>query len=121
MLSEISSQEKNLEALHVAIADKEAPLKMAQTRLMARSQRPSWELCHDPVQVRLLEEVQELMGHIDRSAYLPRVLFIKHMRMKLSICFLHRISWASDWLLNTKCLRGQGSPHGVGDGEVVEL
>ncbi|XP_067102937.1 tektin-1 [Osmerus mordax] len=66
VLSEISSQEKNLEALHVAITDKEAPLKMAQTRLMARSQRPSWELCHDPVQVRLLEEVQELMGHIDR-------------------------------------------------------
>lgn len=82
MLSEISSQEKNLEALHVAITDKEAPLKMAQTRLMARCQRPSWELCHDAVQVRLLEEVQELMAHIDRSANLPRVLFIKHMHVK---------------------------------------
>uniref|UniRef100_A0A8C8G2K8 Tektin n=1 Tax=Oncorhynchus tshawytscha TaxID=74940 RepID=A0A8C8G2K8_ONCTS len=51
VLSEVASQEWNLEALRVAIKD-----KVAQTRLSARSQRPSIELCHDPAQVRLLSE-----------------------------------------------------------------
>ncbi|XP_041733466.1 tektin-1 isoform X2 [Coregonus clupeaformis] len=66
VLSEVSSQEWNLETLHVAIEDKAGPLKVAQTRLSTRSQRPSIELCHDPVQVRLLSEVQELTAHIKR-------------------------------------------------------
>ncbi|CAB1347669.1 unnamed protein product [Coregonus sp. 'balchen'] len=66
VLSEVASQEWNLEALRVAIEDKAGPLKVAQTRLSARSQRPSIELCHDPVQVRLLSEVQELTAHIKR-------------------------------------------------------
>uniref|UniRef100_A0A8C7IKH3 Tektin n=1 Tax=Oncorhynchus kisutch TaxID=8019 RepID=A0A8C7IKH3_ONCKI len=55
-LSEVASQEWNLEALRVAIKDKAGPLKVAQTRLSARSQRPSIELCHDP----------ELTAHIKR-------------------------------------------------------
>ncbi|XP_024298038.1 tektin-1 [Oncorhynchus tshawytscha] len=66
VLSEVASQECNLEALRVAIDDKAGPLKVAQTRLSARSQRPSIELCHDPAQVRLLSEVQELTAHIKR-------------------------------------------------------
>ncbi|XP_014017688.2 tektin-1 isoform X2 [Salmo salar] len=66
VLSEVASQECNLEALRVAIEDKAGPLKVAQTRLSARSQRPSIELCRDPVQVRLLSEVQELTAHIKR-------------------------------------------------------
>lgn len=65
VLSEIASQERNLEALHVAISDKEGPLRVAQTRLSARSQRPGVELCHDPAQVLLLAEVQELTAHIN--------------------------------------------------------
>uniref|UniRef100_A0A8C1D9L6 Tektin n=1 Tax=Cyprinus carpio carpio TaxID=630221 RepID=A0A8C1D9L6_CYPCA len=36
-----SNQEKNLESLRLAIAEKEAPLKVAQTRLSSRSQRPN--------------------------------------------------------------------------------
>ncbi|XP_071214540.1 tektin-1-like [Salvelinus alpinus] len=66
VLSEVASQEWNLEALRVAIEDKAGPLKVAQTRLSARSQRPIIELYHDPVQVRLLSEVQELTAHIKR-------------------------------------------------------
>ncbi|XP_062872833.1 tektin-1 [Trichomycterus rosablanca] len=66
LLVEISSQEQNIEALKVALADKEGPLNVAQTRLHARRQRPSVELCYDPVQTRLLSEVQELTGHISR-------------------------------------------------------
>uniref|UniRef100_A0A3B4DSZ1 Tektin n=1 Tax=Pygocentrus nattereri TaxID=42514 RepID=A0A3B4DSZ1_PYGNA len=66
LLVEMANQEQNVEALKVAIADKEEPLKVAQTRLYARSQRPGIELCHDPVHTRLLSEVQELTGHIMR-------------------------------------------------------
>lgn len=57
---EIARQEQTLEALKVAIADKDKPLKVAQTRLQSRELRPGAELCHDPVNTRLLSEVQEL-------------------------------------------------------------
>lgn len=63
---EIASQEQNLDALKVAVADKEGPLKVAQTRLHARSQRPRIELCNDHAQARLLSEVQQLTSHISR-------------------------------------------------------
>uniref|UniRef100_A0A4W5P446 Tektin n=1 Tax=Hucho hucho TaxID=62062 RepID=A0A4W5P446_9TELE len=57
VLSEVASRKWNLEALRLAIEDKAGPLKVAQTRLSARSQRPSIELCHDP----------ELTAHIKSS------------------------------------------------------
>uniref|UniRef100_A0A8C1E680 Tektin n=1 Tax=Cyprinus carpio carpio TaxID=630221 RepID=A0A8C1E680_CYPCA len=41
LLGETANQEKNLESLRLAIAEKEAPLKVAQTRLSSRSQRPN--------------------------------------------------------------------------------
>ncbi|XP_016119269.1 inositol polyphosphate 5-phosphatase K-like [Sinocyclocheilus grahami] len=66
LLAETANQEKNLESLRVAIAEKDAPFKVAQTRLFSRSQRPNVELCHDPAQIRLLEEVKELANHIER-------------------------------------------------------
>lgn len=66
LLAEIANQEKNLEALKVAVAEKEAPLKVAQTRLSARSQRPNVEFCHDPAQIQLLAEVKELANNIKR-------------------------------------------------------
>ena len=45
-------QEKNIELLKKAIADKEAPMQVAQTRLDTRVRRPNVELCRDPVQHR---------------------------------------------------------------------
>ncbi|XP_028818406.1 tektin-1 [Denticeps clupeoides] len=66
VLAEIGSQERNLEYLKVAIGDKEGPLKVAQARLSARSQRPNVELCHDPAHLKLLSEVQELTAHVNR-------------------------------------------------------
>lgn len=55
-----------MQALQVAIAEKEIPLKVAQARLSARSQRPATEQCHDPAQARLLSEVQQLSAHISK-------------------------------------------------------
>uniref|UniRef100_A0A6I8R9M5 Tektin n=1 Tax=Xenopus tropicalis TaxID=8364 RepID=A0A6I8R9M5_XENTR len=44
VISEISSQEKNIEILKKALADKEGPMKMEQTRLDTRTLRPNVEL-----------------------------------------------------------------------------
>src|SRR6218665_2221520 len=49
--------EDNVDRLIRAISAKEAPLKLAHTRLDNRSQRPNVELCRDGVQYRLVEEV----------------------------------------------------------------
>ncbi|CAK6444865.1 unnamed protein product [Pipistrellus nathusii] len=59
-LREISDQEHNVAELKLAIRNKELPLKVAQTRLYQRSQRPNVELCRDTAQFRLVSEVEEL-------------------------------------------------------------
>ncbi|XP_033032472.1 tektin-4 [Trachypithecus francoisi] len=59
-LREITDQEHNVAALKQAIKDKEAPLRVAQTRLYLRSRRPNVELCRDAAQFRLVSEVEEL-------------------------------------------------------------
>lgn len=51
-LREVTDQEHNIAALKQAIKDKEAPLKVAQTRLYQRSHRPNVELCRDAAQFR---------------------------------------------------------------------
>lgn len=66
-MDEITSQEKNIAALKKAIADKEGPAKVAQTRLEARTHRPNVELCRDMVQYRLMSEVQEITSNIQRQ------------------------------------------------------
>lgn len=65
-MDEISSQEKNIETLKKAIADKEGPIKVAQTRLGTRRERPNVELCRDSVQYRLISEVQEITTNVER-------------------------------------------------------
>ena len=47
-LDEIARQENNILELKKAIRDKEAPIKVAQTRINDRSFRPEIELCRDP-------------------------------------------------------------------------
>ena len=49
---EITSQEKNIEDLKLAIREKEEPMKVAQSRLEYRTHRPNNELCDDPAQRR---------------------------------------------------------------------
>jgi tektin-1 len=49
-----------------AIGDKEAPLKLAHTRLGNRAERPNVELCRDPVQYRLVEEVGTIETNVSR-------------------------------------------------------
>lgn len=62
VIGQIKEIEENISRLQKGIADKEDPMKLAHTRLDSRSQRPNVELCRDPVQYRLVEEVHELEG-----------------------------------------------------------
>ena len=60
VLNEISTMEKNIIELRKAIADKNGPMMVAQSRLNERTGRPNVELCRDPVQYRLIDEVGNL-------------------------------------------------------------
>ncbi|NXF11277.1 TEKT1 protein, partial [Smithornis capensis] len=67
VMDESASQEKNIALLKKAIADKEGPVKVAQTRLEARNHCPNVELCYDRVQYSLMKEVQEINKNIQRQ------------------------------------------------------
>jgi hypothetical protein len=58
-------QEKHIQQLKKAIRDKEAPLKVSQTRLEARTHRPDVELCRDPPYHRLVDEVGQIQESLD--------------------------------------------------------
>ncbi|KAM6407566.1 tektin-4 [Rhynochetos jubatus] len=65
ILEQIGDEEANIAALKQAIKDKEAPVKVTQTRLYDRSFRPNIELCRDEAQFRLIRETEELVEYIE--------------------------------------------------------
>ncbi|XP_022901366.1 tektin-3-like [Onthophagus taurus] len=62
---EIFDIEKNLELLRKAILDKSNPMKVAMTRLEARTHRKEIELCRDMAQDRLVTEVKDIQDSIE--------------------------------------------------------
>ncbi|KAF5299852.1 hypothetical protein FQA39_LY11389 [Lamprigera yunnana] len=68
---EIFEIEKYIELLHKAMQDKAAPIKVAHTRLEARTHRKEIELCRDMAQDRLVKEVKDIQDSIE---YLHRKL-----------------------------------------------
>ncbi|XP_068995842.1 tektin-4 [Embiotoca jacksoni] len=60
ILEQIGDQERNIVALQQAIHNKEAPLRVAQSRLYLRSLRPNMELCRDEPQLSLEGEVKQI-------------------------------------------------------------
>ncbi|CAF0721173.1 unnamed protein product [Adineta ricciae] len=60
ILQEIFDVEQNIEFLKKTIADKEAFLQVAQTRLETRTRRPNVEACRDPAMNRLIQEIHDL-------------------------------------------------------------
>ncbi|GAA6233578.1 tektin-4-like [Lates japonicus] len=60
VLEQIGTQERNIVALQQAIHNKEAPLRVAQSRLYLRSLRPNMELCRDEPQLSLEGEVRQI-------------------------------------------------------------
>ncbi|XP_075892936.1 tektin-1 [Nelusetta ayraudi] len=66
IVPEICGQRRVREDLHAAITETERARDLVQARLSLRHQRPEKELCHDPVQSKLLAEVQEFTANISR-------------------------------------------------------
>ncbi|XP_054897405.1 tektin-4 [Poeciliopsis prolifica] len=64
-LEQIGAQEKNIEVLQRAIHSKEAPLRVAQSRLYLRSLRPNMELCRDQPQLSLEGEVRQIEASLE--------------------------------------------------------
>ncbi|BET03207.1 microtubule cytoskeleton organization [Nesidiocoris tenuis] len=62
---EIFDVEKNMEMIKKAIMDKSNPMKVAQTRLEARSHRRDVELCRDDAHNRLIQEVGEISESVE--------------------------------------------------------
>merc|ERR1712002_624276 len=60
ILIQIKNMDDNVDKLTKAINDKEAPMKVAHTRISNRDTRPNVELCKDPAQYRLIEENYEI-------------------------------------------------------------
>ncbi|XP_022105125.1 tektin-1-like [Acanthaster planci] len=60
VVGQIQEMEKNIQSLTKAVEDKMGPMKLSQTRLDTRTNRPNVELCRDPVQYRLINETAEI-------------------------------------------------------------
>ncbi|XP_055383790.1 tektin-3-like [Condylostylus longicornis] len=63
-IQEIFDMEKHIAMLKKAIEDKANPMKVAQTRLEARSHRDGIELCKDFAHMRLVQEVLEIQDSV---------------------------------------------------------
>ncbi|XP_069134819.1 tektin-1-like [Argopecten irradians] len=64
VLAQIAEIEENISRLQKSIQDKSQPMQLAQTRLDTRTNRPNVELCRDPVQYKLIEEVGEIESSV---------------------------------------------------------
>lgn len=64
ILEETGAQERNVQMLRQALHNKEAPMRVAESRLYTRAQRPNVELCRDAPQLRLVSEVREISSSI---------------------------------------------------------
>ncbi len=75
----IDGLEENIKNVEKAILDKENYLKLANTRLDIRTNRPQVELVRDPAQYKLVQEVQEIEESLRR---LQDRLNESHRRLK---------------------------------------
>ena len=66
-------QEKHIQQLKKGIRDKENPLKVAQSRLEARTHRPDMELCRDPPHHRIVEEVGQIQESVVSSQFVLEI------------------------------------------------
>lgn len=62
----IDTMEENIKNVEKAVLDKENYLKLANTRLDIRTNRPHIELVRDPAQYKLVQEVQEIEDSLRR-------------------------------------------------------
>ena len=65
-MAEIGNLEKEMRELEIAIADKNAPLMVSESRMGIRQNRPNNELCRDPALYRMNCEALEIEANIQR-------------------------------------------------------
>jgi tektin-3 len=80
-MQEIFDVEKTIQLLKKAIADKEAPLKVAQSRLNERTSRLNVELCNDPAMKILQQEVMEIRDSVRSLKDQLRTAEVAHARL----------------------------------------
>lgn len=85
---EIFDVEKNIELLRKAIIDKSPPMKVAHTRLEARTHRRNIENCHDFVQDRLFFFFKFFCRLFEIFVFYSLVKEVKHMNQTIDC--LHR-------------------------------
>ncbi|XP_014207227.1 tektin-3-like [Copidosoma floridanum] len=78
---EVYDVEKNIELLRKAIADKSYALKVAHTRLEARTHRPDFELCRDNAYICLQREIEDIYNQVERMHKTLRDLENQHQRL----------------------------------------
>ncbi|XP_031787367.1 tektin-3 isoform X2 [Nasonia vitripennis] len=78
---EIFDVEKNLELLRKAISDKSYALKVAQTRLEARTHRPDMELCRDNAYISLQREIDDIYNQVERMHKSLKDMENQHQRL----------------------------------------
>ncbi|XP_037329048.2 tektin-4 [Pungitius pungitius] len=103
ILEQIAAQERSIVATQQAIHNKEAPLRVAQSRLYLRSLRPNMELCRDEPQFSLEGELRQMdatlaslrqqlseargsLSHLEES----RITIEKDIRCKTHSLFIER-------------------------------
>ncbi|KAF7255287.1 hypothetical protein EG68_08308 [Paragonimus skrjabini miyazakii] len=79
VLKEISNMEDMILELNKSIKDKEGALRLAVTRIDLRQDRPNVELCRDPANYRLLQELDEIRNDV---AQLSHRLKLAHDSLK---------------------------------------
>ncbi|KAJ8925245.1 hypothetical protein NQ315_001432 [Exocentrus adspersus] len=78
---EIFDLERHMEFLKRALIAKGNPMKVAHTRLEARSRRKDIELCRDNAQIKLVNEVYELQDSIETLHRKLREAETQHQRL----------------------------------------
>ncbi|KAL7288148.1 hypothetical protein TKK_0017810 [Trichogramma kaykai] len=78
---EIFDVEKNLELMRKAIADKSYALKVAHTRLEARTHRPDIELCRDYAYTSLQKEIDGIYNQVEKMHRALKDMECQHQRL----------------------------------------
>ncbi|XP_023226244.1 tektin-4-like isoform X3 [Centruroides sculpturatus] len=85
LVEDMSIAEKTIEKLTYSLKEKQQPLKIAQTRLHYRFQRPNKELIQDPAQDSLIKEIQEIeesMSILKKQIENSETIFMKLIEVR---------------------------------------
>ena len=84
-LQEMYDLSKHINNIKNAIRAKQAPLKVAQTRLELRSHRPDAEATRDMPHVKLVQEVGDLLGHLDIVTIITITIYITAITIYITV------------------------------------